>query len=90
MEWLASGLRRDICTLLYGEELRAQRLKSTLEAHYDRRLPPDRFYGALGELESKGYVKKRVEGLDDVCSLTDPGRDAVEAHYEWMGAQLEG
>ena len=36
MEWLASGTRRDVCILLYGRELRAQTLKSELEARYDR------------------------------------------------------
>ena len=47
MEWLASGTRRDVCILLYGRELGAQTLKSELEARYDRRVKPDRFYGAV-------------------------------------------
>jgi DNA-binding PadR family transcriptional regulator len=87
MEWLTSGLRRDICVLLYGDERRAQRLKSDLEERYGRRLKPDRFYGALETLASKGHVEKRVEGLEDVYSLTDPGRESVEAQYEWMQSQ---
>ena len=41
MEWLTSGLRRDICVLLYDEERRAQTLKSAIEARYDRRVPLD-------------------------------------------------
>ncbi|MFO7927557.1 MAG: PadR family transcriptional regulator [Halobacteriota archaeon] len=88
MEWLTSGLRRDVCVLLYSEERRAQALKSAMESHYDRRLKPDRFYGALDALESKGFVRKRVDGLEDVYSLTDAGRERVEAQFEWMRAKI--
>lgn len=88
MEWLTSGLRRDLCILLYDGELRAQTLKSDLEAHYERRVKPDRFYGALDALESKGHVETHVEGLEDVYSLTTPGRERVASQFEWMRAQL--
>ena len=90
MEWLTSGLRRDICVLLYDEERRAQKLKSGLESRYGRRVKPDRFYGALDSLEKNGYVEQRVEGLEDVYSLTDPGRQSVEAQFEWMRQRVEG
>jgi DNA-binding PadR family transcriptional regulator len=89
MEWLTSGLRRDVCVLLYAEERRAQKLKSALESRYERRVKPDRFYGALDSLEKHGYVEKRVEGLSDVYSLTDAGRQTVDAQYEWMGDLVE-
>lgn len=89
MEWLASGLRRDVCILLYGDERRAQALKSALEARYDRRVKPDRFYGALEALESKGFVRVRVEGLEDVYSLTDAGRAAVETQFEWFRDRID-
>jgi DNA-binding PadR family transcriptional regulator len=88
MEWLTSGMRRDVCILLYGEELRAQTLKSGLEKRYDRRVKPDRFYGALDTLESTGHVEKHVEGLEDVYSLTDSGRERVEAQFAWMQDRL--
>ncbi len=88
MEWLASGLRRDVCVLLYGDERRAQQLKSALESHYDRRVKPDRFYGALETLESTGHVQKRVEGLEDVYSLTDAGRENVERYAAWIDEQV--
>ena len=90
MEWLTSGLRRDVCVLLYGEERRAQKLKSALESRYGRRVKPDRFYGALDSLEKNGYVDQRVEGLEDVYSLTDAGRSSVESQFEWMREQVEG
>ena len=90
MEWLTSGLRRDVCVLLYDEERRAQKLKSALEARYGRRVKPDRFYGALDSLENNGFVEKRVEGLEDVYSLTDAGRQSVETQFEWMRTELEG
>ncbi len=89
MEWLTSGLRRDICILLYGEERRAQPLKSALESRYDRRVKPDRFYGALDSLESKGFTGKRVDGLEDVYSLTDAGRRSVETQFEWFRERIE-
>jgi DNA-binding PadR family transcriptional regulator len=89
MEWLTSGLRRDICVLLCGEERRAQALKSAMESHYDRRIKPDRFYGALDALESKGFVRKRVEGLEDVYSLTEAGRERVETQLEWMRSWVD-
>jgi DNA-binding PadR family transcriptional regulator len=89
MEWLTSGLRRDICVLLYDGERRAQQLKSDLETHYDRRIPPERFYGALETLDSKGFVEKRVEGLEDVYSLTDPSRERLEAQFEWMAKRVK-
>ena len=89
MEWLTSGLRRDICVLLCGEERRAQALKSAMESHYDRRIKPDRFYGALDALESKGFVRKRVEGLEDVYSLTEAGRERVETQLEWMRSRVD-
>jgi DNA-binding PadR family transcriptional regulator len=89
MEWLTSGLRRDVCVLLYGEERRAQALKSAMESHYDRRVKPDRFYGALDALESNGFVRKRVEGLEDVYSLTDAGATSVETQFEWMRQRLD-
>lgn len=88
MEWLTSGLRRDICVLLYEEERRAQALKSALEGRYDRRVKPDRFYGALDSLESKGFVEKRVDGLEDVYSLTDAGRTRTEEQFEWMRGEV--
>jgi len=90
MEWLTSGLRRDICILLYDEERRAQSLKSAIETRYDRRVKPDRFYGALDALESRGFVDTRVEGLEDVHALTAAGRQHVEAQFEWMGERVEG
>ena len=89
MEWLTSGLRRDVCVLLYDEERRVQKLKSSLESRYGRRVKPDRFYGALDALEKNNYVEKRVEGLEDVYSLTDPGRRSVEAQFAWMRERVD-
>lgn len=89
MEWLASGLRRDVCILLYGRKLRVQRAKSLLESRYGRRIAPDRFHGAITALEQNGYVEKRVDGLHDVCSLTEAGRKRAMAQYEWMQSRIE-
>jgi DNA-binding PadR family transcriptional regulator len=88
-EWLASGMRRDVCILLYGEDRRAQQLKSALQDHYDRRIRPEQFRGALRELEASGDVEKRIEGLADVFSLTEQGRQRVERQYEWLETELQ-
>jgi DNA-binding PadR family transcriptional regulator len=88
-KWLQSGMRRDICALLYGRELRRQELKSAVESHYGERIEPDRFYGALEKLVGAGFVDKRTEGLHDVYALTDAGERAVTSHVEWLRGQVD-
>lgn len=90
MEWLTSGLRRDVCILLYGEERRGQKLKSALESHYDRRVKPRQFQGAMRALVENGHVEKRVDGIADSYVLTDAGAQAVEVQYEWMHEHVQG
>jgi len=90
--WLQSGIRRDLCTLLGGAEdgsLPAQKLKTNLERHYDDRIEPRTFYGALEDLERKGFVTAETEELSDVYSLTEAGKARLQEHYEWMQSQLE-
>lgn len=84
MEWLASGMRRDVCVLLYGEPERRQKLKSRLQRRYDRQVRPKQFAGALEAMERSGHVEKRVDGIHDVYALTDEGAARVERQYEWM------
>ncbi|WP_135535598.1 MULTISPECIES: PadR family transcriptional regulator [Halostella] len=88
-KWLQSGMRRDLCALLYGGELRGQELKAALEAHYDDRVDPDRFYGAMQKLVRAGYAEKHTDGLHDVYALTDAGERAVAAHAEWLDGQVD-
>lgn len=90
--WLQSGTRRDICVLIAGSEdgeLPAQKLKTRLERHYDTRIEPKQFYGALEDLERKGFVDSHTEGLTDVYALTDGGQRRLQAHYEWLNDQLD-
>lgn len=92
MRWLQSGTRRDICVLLGGAEdgeLPAQKLKTRLERHYDDRIEPQQFYGAVEDLERKGFLDSRTDGLSDVYTLTDAGETRLQNHYEWMRDQLE-
>ncbi|WP_255150542.1 PadR family transcriptional regulator [Halorarius halobius] len=89
-KWLASGTRRDICILLYGEEMPAQKLKSALQDRYDRRIDPEQFRAALRALEDTGHVEKRVDGLADVFSLSEAGRRGVERQYEWFEQRVGG
>lgn len=89
MEWLASGLRRDVCILLYPEEIRVQQIKSKLEDRYDRRISPEQYYGAISALDDAGMLEIRVEGLNDVARLTDRGEKGVEAQFAWMKTLID-
>jgi len=87
-KFLHSGRRRDLCALLAGEPLQAQALKSRLSSHYDERIDPKSFYGALDALEDAGFVEARTEGIHDVYALTDAGEARLREHYAWLGEQL--
>ena len=89
-EWLTSGLRRDVCVRLYGEECRRQRLKSAIESRYGRRIDPRRFREALSALVESGHVAVRTEGIADVYALTDAGERGVEAQYAWLRERVNG
>ena len=89
-KWLQSGRRRDLCALLYeADELRGQKLKTTLEAHYEGHFDSKSFYGALDSLVEKGFVERRTEGIYDAYALTEAGERALEDHYEWLKAKME-
>jgi len=90
MRWLNSGLRRDVCVLLYAEEYRQQKLKVALEDRYDDRVDADRFRSALERLVENGFVEREVDGIHDVYTLTNAGREGVDAQYEWMRETVEG
>jgi DNA-binding PadR family transcriptional regulator len=84
-----SGRRRDICVLLAGESMQAQALKTRLEDHYDERIDPESFYGALDALERNGFLETRAEGIHDVYTLTDAGRARLDEHVEWVLGTVE-
>ena len=78
MRWLSSGLRRDVCVVLYAlDGSTGQEAKATLEDHYDRRLSPDRFYGALEALVDAGHATERADGVHDRYALTGVVRTAL-------------
>ena len=84
-KWLQSGRRRDCCYILYDEgPLHGQALKSRLESHYDERVEPNSFYGALDSLVEGGHLELRESGIHDEYALTDAGRSMLEAHVEWV------
>ncbi len=87
-KFLQSGRRRDICAILAGEALQAQALKSRLSSHYDERIDPKSFYGALDALADAGFVEQRTEGIHDVYVLTDAGERRLREHADWLAAQL--
>jgi DNA-binding PadR family transcriptional regulator len=84
-KWLTSGRRRDMCVILADEgECSGQALKTRLSKHYDQRIDPESFYGALSSLVEAGFVAEREEGLADVYSLTDAGEQRLQNHFRWM------
>lgn len=88
-KWLQSGRRRDLCILLAGEDgLNAQTLKTRLERHYDERIDPKSFYGALGAMVDSGFLAKETDGIADVYSLSEAGRARLDEQREWMREQL--
>ena len=88
MKFLQSGRRRDMVALLAGDPMQAQALKSRLDSHYDERIEPRSFYGALETLEEQGFVETRTEGIHDVYALTEAGGRRLREHYAWLGDQL--
>lgn len=91
MPWFQSGRRRDLCAILYDAgELRGQKLKTRLEAHYEIRIDPQSFYGTLDALVSKGHLVRRTEGIYDVYELSDLGTEGVESQYEWLADRVDG
>ena len=82
-------MRRDICILLYGTAgVPTQKLKTRLGRHYDDRIDPRQFRGALDALERTGHLTRETEGLQDVFTLTPAGQEAVSDHVEWLRSQL--
>lgn len=88
-KFLPSGRRRDMCAILAGEALQAQALKSRLSDHYDERIDPASFYGALEALADAGFVEARTEGIHDVYALTDAGEARLREHHAWLTDQLD-
>jgi len=74
--------------LLAGDPMQGQALKSRLESHYDERIEPRSFYGALEALAEGGFVEARAEGIHDVYALTDAGERRLREHHAWLGEQL--
>jgi len=84
-KWLQSGLRRDVCILLAGEEpLHAQQLKARIGERYDERIDPATFRRALDALVETGHLEVESDGIHDAYALTEAARSMVEAQFEWM------
>jgi DNA-binding PadR family transcriptional regulator len=89
MKWLRSGLRRDICVVVAREgSPTAQECKAALESHYDDRIDPSTFYGALGTLTDTGHLVETADGIHDRYALTDAGERALRDHYDWVAETL--
>ena len=88
--WLASGIRRDICILLYQHESpTGQSLKRSLETHYESSLSPTEFYGAVTALVEQGFVDRRPDGVHDAYTLTPAGETALLEHVTWVSELID-
>ncbi len=89
-KFLVSGRRRDLVVLVYAMgEPREQELKRALESHYEDRISPGEFYGAVEALVDHGFLRKTPDGVHDRVSLTDAGETALLDHYQWLTEQIE-
>jgi DNA-binding PadR family transcriptional regulator len=91
MRWLQSGLRRDICVIVAGlDDPTGQQAKAALERHYDDRVRPKTFHGALEALVDSGFLSRTQDGLADRYALTDAGRRRLLDHHAWVESTLHG
>jgi len=88
-KYLQSGLRRDCCALVCAlEEPTGQSLKRALESHYEDRIAPAQFYGALDALVEAGHLTREPDGVTDRYALTDAGEAALLEHASWLADQV--
>jgi DNA-binding PadR family transcriptional regulator len=91
MRWLQSGLRRDICVIVADlDDPTGQQTKAALERHYDDRVRPKTFHGALDALVDSDFLSRTREGLADRYRLTDAGRRRLLDHHAWVASSIEG
>jgi DNA-binding PadR family transcriptional regulator len=89
-KWLESGLRRDVCVVVAGEDNPTQQaVKRAIERKNDDRIKPRRFSGAVEKLESAGLLEREADGLHDRLSLTDGGERRLREHHEWVCEHLD-
>ncbi len=90
MRWLQSGLRRDICVIVARlDDPTGQQAKAALERHYDDRIRPKTFHGALDALVKDGFLARRQDGLADRYALTDAGERRLLDHHSWVASAVE-
>jgi len=90
-KYLQSGMRRDVCALACATGgATGQKLKSALEDHYDERIQPRTFYGALETLEDTGHLRVETDGIHDRYVLTDAGERVLREHVDWLREQVCG
>ncbi|MFB6104598.1 MAG: PadR family transcriptional regulator [Halobacteriaceae archaeon] len=83
--WLHSGLRRDICVVVAALDGGTDRaVKAALERHYEDRISPSQYQGAVDALVRQGHLDRSVDGLQDRLALTDAGEAALRDHAAWL------
>jgi hypothetical protein len=88
--WLQSGLRRDICVVVAAAtDPTETEVKTTLEGHYEDRIRPSQFHGAIDALVREDHLERRADGLQDRLSLTPECRQALEAHVDWVRQSID-
>lgn len=88
--WLQSGLRRDICVVVAAaDEPTETETKTALETHYDERVRPGQFHGAVDALVRGGHLRREDAGLQQQLSLTPESEDALVHHLEWLRESVD-
>lgn len=83
--WLHSGLRRDVCFVVETlDRPTEQAVKRALESHYDARIGPSEFRGALEALVETGHLATEPAGVHDRYWLTEAGERGLERHRDWV------
>ena len=90
---LVKGFKEVIILKIISEgDVWGYSIVSKIKERYGVRLSPSIIYPILSELESKGLIKSRIEFVGrrrrKVYSITDEGKEVVEAYHSLLRGEL--
>jgi DNA-binding PadR family transcriptional regulator len=86
-----TGFQRDLLYVIAGlDEPYGLAIKQELESYYESDINHGRLYPNLDTLVDAGLVEKgEIDQRTNSYTLTDSGRDAIEARVDWEGDLLD-
>jgi DNA-binding PadR family transcriptional regulator len=86
-----TGFQRDLLYVIAGlDEPYGLAIKQELESYYESEINHGRLYPNLDTLVDAGLVEKgEIDQRTNSYTLTDSGRDAIEARVDWEGDLLD-